>query len=95
MFKIITYTNILHLFSRLVFCGITMKNYVEENISNKSHVTVKYVTKMLATASEAIIFVVLGVSTVNDNHEWDIVFILLTIFFCTVYRAIGKSEQCI
>ncbi|GIY16997.1 hypothetical protein CEXT_301391 [Caerostris extrusa] len=29
----------------LIFCGITMKNYVVENISNKSHVTVKYVTK--------------------------------------------------
>uniref|UniRef100_A0A061QLJ2 Sodium/hydrogen exchanger n=1 Tax=Cupiennius salei TaxID=6928 RepID=A0A061QLJ2_CUPSA len=73
----------------LVFCGITMKNYVEENISHKSHVTVKYVCKMLATASETIIFVVLGVSTVNDNHEWDTWFVLCSIFFCSVYRAIG------
>lgn len=73
----------------LVFCGISMKNYVEENISSKSHVTVKYVTKMLATAAEAIIFVVLGVSTVNDNHDWDALFIILTIFFCSVYRAVG------
>ncbi|XP_042905421.1 Na(+)/H(+) exchanger protein 2 [Parasteatoda tepidariorum] len=73
----------------LVFCGITMKNYVDENISNKSHVTVKYVTKMLATASETIIFVVLGVSTVNDNHEWNTWFVLFSILFCSVYRAIG------
>ncbi|KFM58751.1 Sodium/hydrogen exchanger 2, partial [Stegodyphus mimosarum] len=73
----------------LVFCGITMKNYVEENISNKSHVTVRYVTKMLATASETIIFVVLGVSTVNDNHEWNTWFVLFSILFCSIYRAIG------
>ncbi|KAG8177232.1 hypothetical protein JTE90_016063 [Oedothorax gibbosus] len=73
----------------LVFCGLTMKNYVEENISPKSHVTVKYVTKMLATASETIIFVVLGVSTVNDKHEWNTWFVLFSIIFCSVYRAIG------
>ncbi|GIY63796.1 hypothetical protein CDAR_601431 [Caerostris darwini] len=73
----------------LIFCGITMKNYVVENISNKSHVTVKYVTKMLATASETIIFVVLGVSTVNDSHEWNTWFVLFSILFCSVYRAIG------
>ncbi|XP_055927058.1 sodium/hydrogen exchanger 3-like [Argiope bruennichi] len=73
----------------LIFCGITMKNYVEENISAQSHVTVKYVTKMLATASETIIFVVLGVSTVNDNHEWNTWFVFFSILFCTIYRAIG------
>ncbi|GFS88130.1 hypothetical protein NPIL_208001 [Nephila pilipes] len=73
----------------LISCGITMKNYVEQNISNKSHITLKYVTKMLATASETIIFVVLGVSTVNDSHEWNTWFVLFSILFCSVYRAIG------
>ncbi|GBM46697.1 Sodium/hydrogen exchanger 3 [Araneus ventricosus] len=73
----------------LIFCGITMKNYVEENISSQSHVTVKYVTKMLATASETIIFVVLGVSTVNDSHEWNTWFVIFSILFCSIYRAIG------
>ncbi|XP_054711585.1 Na(+)/H(+) exchanger beta-like [Uloborus diversus] len=73
----------------LTFCGITMKNYVEENISYKSHVTVKYAMKMLASSSETIIFLFLGVSTVNDNHEWNTWFVVMTIFFCTVYRTIG------
>ncbi|GFQ71563.1 hypothetical protein TNCT_655841 [Trichonephila clavata] len=73
----------------LIFCGITMKNYVKENISTKSEITLKYVTKMLATASETIIFVVLGVSTVNDNHEWNTWFVFFSILFCSIYRAIG------
>ncbi|XP_054709076.1 sodium/hydrogen exchanger 3-like [Uloborus diversus] len=73
----------------LVACGMTMKNYVEENISYKSQVTVHYVSKMLASASETIIFVVLGVSTVNDNHEWNTWFVVFTIFFCSVYRSLG------
>ncbi|XP_055940589.1 Na(+)/H(+) exchanger protein 2-like isoform X2 [Argiope bruennichi] len=73
----------------LTFCGITMKNYVEENISYKSHVTVKYAMKMLASSSETIIFLFLGVSTVNDNHEWNTWFVVMTIFFCSVYRTIG------
>ncbi|GFU49172.1 hypothetical protein NPIL_261591 [Nephila pilipes] len=73
----------------LTFCGITMKNYVEENISYKSHVTVKYAMKMLASSSETIIFLFLGVSTVNDNHEWNTWFVVMTIFFCTVYRTVG------
>nr|XP_015919818.1 sodium/hydrogen exchanger 3 isoform X2 [Parasteatoda tepidariorum] len=73
----------------LTFCGITMKNYVEENISYKSHITVKYAMKMIASSSETIIFLFLGVSTVNDNHEWNTWFVVMTIFFCTVYRTIG------
>lgn len=73
----------------LTFCGITMKNYVEENVSHKSHVTVKYTMKMLASSSETIIFVLLGVSTVNDKHEWNTWFVVLTVVFCSIYRAIG------
>lgn len=74
----------------LTFCGITMKNYVEENITQKSHTTLKYAMKMLANSSEAIIFVFLGVCTVNDQHHWDTAFVSLTIFFCLLYRTIGK-----
>lgn len=70
-----------------------MKNYVEENITQKSHTTLKYAMKMLANSSEAIIFVFLGVCTVNDSHDWNTPFVVLTILFCIVYRAIGKHEQ--
>ncbi|XP_050311886.1 sodium/hydrogen exchanger 3 isoform X2 [Anthonomus grandis grandis] len=73
----------------ITFCGITMKNYVESNISHKSHTTIKYAMKMLSSSSETIIFMFLGVATVNKNHDWNTWFVLLTILFCSLYRVIG------
>jgi len=73
----------------ITFCGITMKNYVEGNISPKSHTTVKYAMKMLSSSSETIIFMFLGVNTIHDQHDWNTPFILLTILFCSAFRAIG------
>ncbi|XP_073947000.1 na[+]/H[+] hydrogen exchanger 2 isoform X6 [Choristoneura fumiferana] len=73
----------------ITFCGITMKNYVEGNISHKSHTTIKYTMKMLSSSSETIIFMFLGVATVNNNHDWNTWFVLLTIIFCSVFRIIG------
>lgn len=76
---------------RIMFCGITMKNYVAQNVSPTSLTTVKCGLKVLSNGSESVIFVFLGISTVNDYHEWNTAFILLTILFCTVYRALGKG----
>ncbi|XP_028156199.1 sodium/hydrogen exchanger 3 isoform X7 [Ostrinia furnacalis] len=73
----------------ITFCGITMKNYVEGNISHKSHTTIKYTMKMLSSSSETIIFMFLGVATVNNNHDWNTWFVLLTIVFCSTFRIIG------
>lgn len=67
-----------------------MKNYVEENITEKSHTTLKYAMKMLANSSESIIFLFLGVCTVNDGHDWNTLFVVLTIIFCLVFRALGE-----
>jgi len=78
-------------FCSITFCGITMKNYVEANISHKSHTTVKYAMKMLSSSSETIIFMFLGVATINSSHDLNPWFIVLTIAFCSVYRAIGES----
>ena len=75
---------------RITFCGISMKNYTEQNISSKSQTTIKYAMKMLASSSETIIFMFLGVSTVHDEHDWNTWFIFFTILFCSVYRVIGK-----
>ncbi|XP_013190821.1 sodium/hydrogen exchanger 3 [Amyelois transitella] len=73
----------------ITFCGITMKNYVEANISHKSHTTIKYTMKMLSSSSETIIFMFLGVATVNNHHDWNTWFVLLTIVFCSIFRIIG------
>lgn len=67
-----------------------MKNYVEANISHKSHTTIKYALKMLSSSSETIIFIFLGVATVNNAHEWNTMFVISTIILCTVIRTLGK-----
>ena len=79
--------------TRICFCGITMKNYVERNISSKSQTTLKYATKMVAISSETIIFMFLGVATIHDKHDWNWNFVLLTILFCTVFRVLGKKKR--
>ncbi|XP_043523683.1 sodium/hydrogen exchanger 1-like, partial [Frieseomelitta varia] len=66
-----------------------MKNYVEANISHKSHTTVKYTMKMLSSSSETIIFMFLGVATVNNHHDWNTWFVVMTIVFCSIYRIVG------
>lgn len=91
VFFLIFLSNI-DLFCRITFCGITMKNYVEANISHKSHTTVKYAMKMLSSSSETVIFMFLGVATVSDQHNWNTWFVILTITFCSFYRAVGKLE---
>ncbi|RWS13221.1 sodium/hydrogen exchanger 3-like protein [Dinothrombium tinctorium] len=73
----------------LTFCGITMKNYVEENVTQTSQTTLKYAMKMLANSSESIIFLFLGVCTVNDDHDWNTMFVVLTIVFCLIFRSLG------
>ncbi|XP_063701853.1 sodium/hydrogen exchanger 3 isoform X2 [Culicoides brevitarsis] len=73
----------------ITFCGMAMKNYVEANISHKSHTTIKYALKMIASSSETIIFMLLGVATINSGHDWNTWFVILTIVFCTVFRALG------
>lgn len=69
---------------------MAMKNYVEANISHKSHTTIKYALKMIASSSETIIFMFLGVATVQNEHDFNTWFIILTISFCTIFRVIGK-----
>jgi len=73
----------------ITFCGITMKNYVERNVSGKSQTTIKYAMKMLSSSSETIIFMFLGVATIHDEHDWNWWFVVLTIVFCTLWRCIG------
>ncbi|XP_053329914.1 sodium/hydrogen exchanger 2-like [Spea bombifrons] len=73
----------------IIACSMSMKRYVEANISQKSYITVKYFMKMWSSVSETLIFLFLGVSTIGDNHEWNWPFIFLTIIFCLFWRASG------
>ncbi|XP_036875804.2 sodium/hydrogen exchanger 4 isoform X2 [Manis javanica] len=70
-------------------CAVTMKKYVEENVSQTSYTTIKYFMKMLSSVSETLIFIFMGVSTVGKNHEWNWAFVCCTLAFCLVWRAIS------
>nr|XP_040028951.1 sodium/hydrogen exchanger 2-like [Gasterosteus aculeatus aculeatus] len=73
----------------LITCAITMKYYVEENVSQSSCTTIRHVVKMLATISETLIFFFLGVVTITTEHEWNWAYILFTLLFAFVWRGIG------
>ena len=51
--------------------------------------TVRSAAHMIANSAEMMIFLFLGVFTINDIHEWNWVFIICTIVCCLVFRVIG------
>nr|XP_051682888.1 sodium/hydrogen exchanger 2-like [Oryctolagus cuniculus] len=73
----------------IITCAMSMKRYVEANISQKSHTTIKYFMKMWSSVSDTLIFIFLGVSTIGNNHEWNWPYICFTIIFCLIWRALG------
>ncbi|XP_056299531.1 sodium/hydrogen exchanger 1 isoform X2 [Pseudoliparis swirei] len=73
----------------LIACGATMRPYVEANISHKSHTTIKYFLKMWSSVSETLIFIFLGVATVDGPHHWNWTFVTVTVILCLVSRVIG------
>lgn len=73
----------------IVTCALTMKYYVEENVSQRSCTTIRHVVKMVATVSETLIFFFLGVVTVTTDHEWNWGYILFTLLFVFVWRGLG------
>ncbi|KAM4700554.1 sodium/hydrogen exchanger 2-like [Discoglossus pictus] len=70
-------------------CAMSMNKYVEENVSQKSYTTIKYFMKMLSSVSETLIFIFMGVSTVDKNHQWNWAFVCFTLFFCLLWRGMG------
>lgn len=72
----------------IIFCGFGMRRYVEENISRKSHTTIKYFMKMLAVASESVIFMFLGLAMVTARIDVNWAFIGFSIILCLFFRAI-------
>lgn len=78
-------------FCSIITCALTMKYYVEENVSQRSCTTIRHVIKMLASISETLIFFFLGVVTITTDHEWNWGYILFTLLFAFVWRSLGKE----
>ncbi|XP_077584660.1 sodium/hydrogen exchanger 2 [Stigmatopora nigra] len=73
----------------IVTCALTMKYYVEENVSQRSCTTIRHVVKMLGSISETLIFFFLGVVTVTTEHEWNWGYVLFTLLFAFLWRGLG------
>ena len=73
-------------------CGIVQKRYAFRNISKKSFWTIKYGVKTMATFTDCVIFIFLGVVSVDKIEiwrSWNFGFALATCFFCTLFRFAG------
>ena len=73
----------------IIGCGIVQKRYAFPNMGAKSYTTVKYGVKTLASLSDCIIFIFLGVVTVTHKKEWHTGFVIWTLILCFVVRFIG------
>uniref|UniRef100_A0A671K4A4 Sodium/hydrogen exchanger n=1 Tax=Sinocyclocheilus anshuiensis TaxID=1608454 RepID=A0A671K4A4_9TELE len=73
----------------IVICALTMKYYVEENVSQHSCTTIRHVIKMVGSVSETLIFFFLGVVTITTEHEWNWGYILFTLLFAFLWRGLG------
>nr|XP_055071597.1 sodium/hydrogen exchanger 2 [Misgurnus anguillicaudatus] len=73
----------------IVTCALTMKYYVEENVSQRSCTTIRHVIKMVGSVSETLIFFFLGVVTITTEHEWNWAYILFSILFALLWRGLG------
>ena len=75
----------------LIGCGIAQKRYAFLNISKTSLNTVKHAVKTLATFSDCVIFLFLGVVTISrpNDLKWHWGFSLWTCFLCLIIRFAG------
>jgi len=73
----------------IIAYGITVKKYGFQNLGRESYTTVKYAIKTLASTSDCIIFLFLGVVLIAENHNFHVGFITATILLCLVFRFVG------
>ena len=73
----------------LIGCGLVQRRYAFLNISKKSHVTIQYGIKTLASLCDCVIFLFLGIVTFSYTLKWHTGFVLWTILLCSITRFIG------
>jgi NhaP-type Na+/H+ or K+/H+ antiporter len=52
----------------LICCGLAQAQFARLNISRKSFITVRYITKTLSALADNVIFIFLGMLLVQPNH---------------------------
>jgi len=75
----------------IIFCAFVMMDRSESEMSSESHVVVKYSLKMMANTAEIIIFIMLGLTSVQEfmtdfAHNWNTGLFVTTLIAVTVYR---------
>lgn len=73
----------------LIGCGIMQAEYSRLNISPRSYVTIKYITRNLSSVADVIIFFFLGQVLVRETHEWSTPFALIVTVLCVVIRFVS------
>ena len=75
----------------IIAYGIIVKRYAFQNLSKKSYTTVKYAIKTMASVSDCVIFLFLGLELIQENHWWHPGFIIATIILCIIFRLISTT----
>jgi hypothetical protein len=70
-----------------------VKRYAMTNVSRNSYTTINHATKTLASSSDCIIFLFLGMSVTAETHTLHWGFIFTTALLCTVVRC-GIVTKC-
>jgi sodium/hydrogen exchanger 8 len=74
----------------LFFCGVVLSHYNTYNLSPASKITAENLFKSMASLSEFVIFLYMGMGLfTNHFHPWNFGFIILTIIFCLIARALN------
>lgn len=53
----------------LLFCGVTLKHYAQENMSTTTRKTTKYMFRVLSQLSENFIFIYLGIALFTKSDD--------------------------
>ncbi|CAN0401231.1 unnamed protein product, partial [Discosporangium mesarthrocarpum] len=71
----------------IFFAGVVLAHYNTSNLSSTSQVTAEYIFASLATLSEFVVFLYMGMGVFTGRFKsWDWCFIALAILFCLASR---------
>eukprot|EP01091_Cochliopodium_minus_P016314 TRINITY_DN6070_c0_g1_i1.p1 TRINITY_DN6070_c0_g1~~TRINITY_DN6070_c0_g1_i1.p1 ORF type:complete len:580 (+),score=137.75 TRINITY_DN6070_c0_g1_i1:55-1794(+) len=71
----------------ILFCGIVMAHYTQNNMSKQTQHYTSEMFEVFAILSETFIFIYLGMAIFSFNHEYNLLLIVMSILICLVARA--------